>query len=146
MLAIFLAFKTKMLPFSTLPLRHSYKQTFSSTFPQPNRSLHSLYPDQWTLLTLTFTQYSRSGTSGHIPLIGSLLTPWGNLHKRMASSLGIDKEYAALPFMTCGGELTLTCDFRAMKRDVRTVAGWDFERIIPCHGVRVSALLLFGRP
>ena len=26
-----------------------------------------------------------------------------------------------------------------MKRDVRTVAGWDFERIIPCHGVRASA-------
>lgn len=22
-----------------------------------------------------------------------------------------------------------------MKRDVKTVAGWDFERIIPCHGV-----------
>ena len=64
----------------------------------------------------------------------------------MASSLGIDKEYAILLFLTCEGELALTCDFRAMKRDVRTVAGWDFERIIPCHGVRVSALLLFGRP
>lgn len=25
---------------------------------------------------------------------------------------------------------------RAMKRDVRTVDGWDFARIIPCHGVR----------
>ena len=23
-----------------------------------------------------------------------------------------------------------------MKRDAKTVAGWDFERIIPCHGVR----------
>jgi len=22
-----------------------------------------------------------------------------------------------------------------MKRDARTVASWDFERIIPCHGV-----------
>ena len=29
--------------------------------------------------------------------------------------------------------------FRAMKRDVKTVAGWDFERIIPCHGVRAIA-------
>ena len=24
---------------------------------------------------------------------------------------------------------------RVMKRDARTVASWDFERIIPCHGV-----------
>lgn len=22
----------------------------------------------------------------------------------------------------------------AMKRDAKTVAGWDFDRIIPCHG------------
>jgi len=22
-----------------------------------------------------------------------------------------------------------------MRRDVRTVANWDFDRIIPCHGV-----------
>ena len=26
-----------------------------------------------------------------------------------------------------------------MKRDVKTVAGWDFERLIPCHGVRVMS-------
>ena len=25
--------------------------------------------------------------------------------------------------------------YRAMKKDAKTVAGWDFERIIPCHGV-----------
>lgn len=25
---------------------------------------------------------------------------------------------------------------RAMKRDAKTVAGWDFTRMIPCHGVR----------
>jgi hypothetical protein len=25
-------------------------------------------------------------------------------------------------------------DKEAMKKDVKTVAGWDFERIIPCHG------------
>lgn len=28
-----------------------------------------------------------------------------------------------------------------MKRDVKTVAGWDFERLIPCHGVRVIVTL-----
>ena len=25
---------------------------------------------------------------------------------------------------------------RSMTRDAKTVAGWDFDRIIPCHGVR----------
>jgi hypothetical protein len=25
-------------------------------------------------------------------------------------------------------------DRSAMARDAKTVAGWDFERIIPCHG------------
>ena len=28
-----------------------------------------------------------------------------------------------------------------MKRDAKTVSGWDFERIIPCHGVRFSKML-----
>jgi len=32
---------------------------------------------------------------------------------------------------------------RAMKRDARTVASWDFERIIPCHGVSDSFRLIF---
>jgi hypothetical protein len=27
-----------------------------------------------------------------------------------------------------------------MRRDAKTVAGWNFERIIPCHGVRSFAL------
>jgi len=27
-----------------------------------------------------------------------------------------------------------------MKRDAKTVAGWDFTRIIPCHGVRMQQL------
>ncbi|KIJ63219.1 hypothetical protein HYDPIDRAFT_113833 [Hydnomerulius pinastri MD-312] len=28
----------------------------------------------------------------------------------------------------------VTTDVEAMKRDARTVASWDFDRIIPCHG------------
>ncbi|KZT08018.1 uncharacterized protein LAESUDRAFT_724492 [Laetiporus sulphureus 93-53] len=59
-------------------------------------------------------QYSKTGSSGRIPLIGGLLHPFASMHKRFAWTLGVDKE--------------------AMKRDVKTVAGWDFERIIPCHG------------
>ncbi|KDQ60122.1 hypothetical protein JAAARDRAFT_32495 [Jaapia argillacea MUCL 33604] len=66
-------------------------------------------------------QYSKTGSSGAIPIIDSFspfswaqMNPYSWAHKKFAWSLGVDKE--------------------AMKRDVKTVAGWDFERIIPCHG------------
>ncbi|TFK49377.1 hypothetical protein OE88DRAFT_1719794 [Heliocybe sulcata] len=59
-------------------------------------------------------QYSKSSSSGKVPFFGTL-NPYMWMHKRFAWTLGTDKE--------------------AMKRDVKTVAGWDFEQIIPCHGV-----------
>lgn len=31
-----------------------------------------------------------------------------------------------------------------MQRDAKTVAGWDFERIIPCHGVRLRYLKMIN--
>ncbi|KAF8588156.1 hypothetical protein K439DRAFT_1629994 [Ramaria rubella] len=40
--------------------------------------------------------------------------PYGWLHQKFVWFAGTDKE--------------------AMRRDVRTVAEWDFDRIIPCHG------------
>ncbi|OSD02699.1 hypothetical protein PYCCODRAFT_1452177 [Trametes coccinea BRFM310] len=58
-------------------------------------------------------QYSKTGSPGYFPIFGNL-NPYSWAHKRFAWSLGVDKE--------------------AMKRDVKTVAGWDFDRIIPCHG------------
>jgi len=58
-------------------------------------------------------QYSKVKSSGKVPLIGSL-SPYGGMHKRMVWSSGTDKDI--------------------MRRDVKTVASWDFERIIPCHG------------
>lgn len=58
-------------------------------------------------------QYSKSNTSGKIPLIGNF-TPYSWAHRRFVSSMGVDKEI--------------------MRRDAKTVANWDFERIIPCHG------------
>ncbi|PCH44721.1 hypothetical protein WOLCODRAFT_77748, partial [Wolfiporia cocos MD-104 SS10] len=62
-------------------------------------------------------QYSKTGSSGRIPIFGTL-SPYQWIHKRFVYSLGTDKEQAtSLPH-----------------RDVRTVVGWDFERIIPCHG------------
>ncbi|EPQ53608.1 hypothetical protein GLOTRDRAFT_78633 [Gloeophyllum trabeum ATCC 11539] len=58
-------------------------------------------------------QYSKTSSSGKVPFFGTL-NPYMYMHKRFAWMMGADKE--------------------AMKRDVKTVAGWDFERIIPCHG------------
>ncbi|KAK0449581.1 uncharacterized protein EV420DRAFT_1646907 [Desarmillaria tabescens] len=66
------------------------------------------------LLNLPGTeQYSKSSASGKVPIIGSLdHEAW--LHPRFTWSMGINKE--------------------AMKNAVKTVDGWDFQRIIPCHG------------
>ncbi|KAF7291856.1 hypothetical protein MIND_01210800 [Mycena indigotica] len=58
-------------------------------------------------------QYSKTKSSGSLPLLGSF-GPYSWLTQKFASAMGEDKA--------------------AMKRDVRTVAGWDFARIIPCHG------------
>ncbi|KAK0449588.1 uncharacterized protein EV420DRAFT_1338429 [Desarmillaria tabescens] len=66
------------------------------------------------LLNLPGTeQYSKSSASGKVPIIGSL-GPQSWLHPRFTWSMGIDKE--------------------AMKTAAKTVDGWDFQRIIPCHG------------
>jgi len=58
-------------------------------------------------------QYSKSNKLTFSLLIKSF-NPWSYVHKQAVWSAGSNKE--------------------AMKRDVKTVAGWDFERIIPCHG------------
>jgi hypothetical protein len=44
--------------------------------------------------------------------------PFDATHERITRNLGADAD--------------------AMRRDARTVADWDFERIIPCHGVSTS--------
>jgi len=59
-------------------------------------------------------QYSKTGSSGSIPFLGGFANPFSSVYQRMVWSLGTDVE--------------------AMKRDAKIVAGWDFERIIPCHG------------
>jgi len=59
-------------------------------------------------------QYSKSTTSPRIPLIGGLFRPDTTGYKRIFWRLGTDKP--------------------SMIRDAKTVAGWDFDRIIPCHG------------
>ncbi|KAI0684510.1 hypothetical protein BC835DRAFT_1422256 [Cytidiella melzeri] len=59
-------------------------------------------------------QYSKSSSSATIPFLSSRMSPFGALHKKVAWATGSDKE--------------------AMKRDLKTIKAWDFDRIIPCHG------------
>ncbi|EJT99465.1 hypothetical protein DACRYDRAFT_110186 [Dacryopinax primogenitus] len=58
-------------------------------------------------------QYSKSKQSGH-SIFTSGLNPYSGFYKRFLNSVTSDKA--------------------AMGRDAKTVASWDFERIIPCHG------------
>ncbi|THH05012.1 hypothetical protein EW145_g5114 [Phellinidium pouzarii] len=58
-------------------------------------------------------QYSKSKSSPNFPPLSGL-NPFSWAHKQLVWSSGKDKE--------------------ASKRDAETVASWDFDRIIPCHG------------
>jgi len=67
------------------------------------------------LLNLPCTeQYSKTGSSGALPFFFPGFEPSSWLHAKFSASKSEDKV--------------------AMKRDVKTVADWDFQRIIPCHG------------
>jgi len=58
-------------------------------------------------------QYSKTKMSGKFPIIGSI-SPSSWLQQKSVGGLGVDKE--------------------VMRRDAKTVAGWDINKIIPCHG------------
>ncbi|KAF7354043.1 hypothetical protein MVEN_01091200 [Mycena venus] len=59
-------------------------------------------------------QYSKAESVGRFPFYGPLGKPVGWLQSKMSAARSKDPA--------------------AMKRDVQTVAEWDFVRIIPCHG------------
>jgi hypothetical protein len=54
------------------------------------------------------------------------------LHKRFLWDQGKDKECANITSKPLIVAHTL---LSAMRRDAKTVAGWEFDRIIMCHGV-----------
>lgn len=60
-------------------------------------------------------QYSRSARSPAVPLLGALFRPTGWLGAWLARLTATNKD--------------------EVRRDARVVAGWDFDRVIPCHGV-----------
>jgi len=61
-------------------------------------------------------QYSIVGGSGKVPFLGAVLTPYSSQAKKILWKT-VKKD-----------------GFDAMKEDAVAVSGWDFERIIPCHG------------
>ncbi|KAJ3479916.1 hypothetical protein NLI96_g8731 [Meripilus lineatus] len=81
-------------------------------------------------------QYSKSDESMSLPLASRLLSSNGAFGSRFSWWLATDKEYVFKLFRTQTAHHPSIPHSRAMKRDAATVAGWDFERIIPCHGVR----------
>ncbi|KAJ6616436.1 hypothetical protein B0H10DRAFT_2036995 [Mycena sp. CBHHK59/15] len=85
-----------------------------------NKDVAFLHPASETMIEadLLFNlpcteQYSKTNSSGAVPLLGKM-GPSSWLHTKFATAMGEDKA--------------------AMKRDVKTVADWNFSRIIPCHG------------
>ncbi|KAI0945082.1 hypothetical protein AcV7_001713 [Taiwanofungus camphoratus] len=61
-----------------------------------------------------YEEYSKSSQSANRPFFAPNFEPFSSMHKEFTVGSGIDKE--------------------AMRRDAHTVAQWDFDRIIPCHG------------
>ncbi|KXN86658.1 hypothetical protein AN958_09836 [Leucoagaricus sp. SymC.cos] len=107
---------TRLLPSAQLETEH-----FSSHFDGfKNKDIAFFHPESKTLIEADLLlnlpcheQYSKVKSGGRS--LGFLnVNPWSWLHPRIVWSLGVDKA--------------------AMKRDAKTVASWDFERIIPCHG------------
>ncbi|KAK7059671.1 hypothetical protein R3P38DRAFT_2837165 [Favolaschia claudopus] len=59
-------------------------------------------------------QYSKSSMAGQFPFYGPFGKPYGWIQQKFAAAQVADKD--------------------AMRRDAKTVAGFNFTRIIPCHG------------
>ncbi|TNY19006.1 hypothetical protein DMC30DRAFT_418305 [Rhodotorula diobovata] len=60
-------------------------------------------------------QYSRSSSRSSLPFLSNMMKPGSTAHKRFLHHLA-------------------STDKKEMADAARKVAGWDFDRIIPCHG------------
>jgi len=105
-------------PNTTYGFEEEIKHCYFSGFR--NKDVAFFHPESKSLIEADLLmnlpcneQYSKSKTPNKLFGIGGF-GPYSGLHSRLTWSLGSDTE--------------------AMKRDARTVDGWDFERIIPCHG------------
>ncbi|KAK0192105.1 hypothetical protein F5146DRAFT_1038348 [Armillaria mellea] len=113
---------TSLSMLTGLQIKHCYFSGFINKdvafLHEPSKSM--IQAD--LLLNLPATeQYSKSDTSGKVPIIGSL-GPQSWLHPRFTWTMGTDKERRSNHLQG------------PMKKAANTVDGWDFVRIIPCHG------------
>lgn len=76
-------------------------------------------------------QYSHTKSSGSLLSLSKYFNPHTYLHRQFVWSMGKDKRcLPCLPCLTISESHTIL-----MSRDAQTVASWNFDRIIPCHGV-----------
>ncbi|KAH8116183.1 hypothetical protein DFH11DRAFT_1266963 [Phellopilus nigrolimitatus] len=94
-----------------------------------NKDVAFLHARSRTLVEadLLFNLPAHEQYGGHAPWFpfAAALSPYTALHRRIVWALGEDKD--------------------AMRRGARTVAGWDFDRVIPCHGVRTRFAVSFEK-
>ncbi|KAI0064883.1 hypothetical protein BV25DRAFT_1822651, partial [Artomyces pyxidatus] len=99
-------------------IKHCYFSGFK------NKDVAFFHVPSKTLLTadLIFNfpaheQYPNAIFPGGIPIISQIfghISPFSKSHHTITKNLGVDREM--------------------MRRDAKTVADWDFTRLIPCHG------------
>lgn len=66
------------------------------------------------------------------------LNPFSAIHRSLMKALVTDVACVLLSLVNLREKRenqAVEATSRAMSRDAKTVASWDFHRIIPCHGV-----------
>lgn len=62
------------------------------------------------------------------------LNPYTTIHRSVTKALVTDAT-CVLPYSVIWEKRAVETNSRAMSRDAKSVASWNFHRIIPCHGV-----------
>ena len=71
------------------------------------------------------------------------LNPYEAIHRSLTKALVTDT-VCVLPYLVnLRNHQAVGANSRAMSRDAKTVASWDFHRIIPCHGVYCPDYAMF---
>ena len=80
-----------------------------------------------------------------LPLFGQFvgLNPYTKTHRSLTKALEINAT-CVHPYLSTleNPPRAVEANSRAMSRDAKTVANWDFHRIIPCHGVNCPSFIL----
>ena len=128
--------RTKTLPFCTFKARRSLKRICCSICPARNRYVRLILLTTLVLITLRITvlEIEIVWEIPHLQQFGTDDACTQNVLMERRSRQGVSATVEI--FIWCFLSQPLYSALRsAMARDAHTVAGWDFDRIIPCHGV-----------